>query len=743
VRIALFALLAGAAAAAALAQGPARATAERDACPLRRADAGHTRRVMRALAARQDVWGNALLAAPGGPTYERVRRLLPPLLLARAAKGRPLTDSGVHYVAFAQPLGNYGAGSVALHVADGSQVLTQRVDSRRLTVRVGPRGGERFGSCLARLATPRLAGGWLPILATRYVDGAGTRYGQESFAARATGDGSLTSYLRVTVDTRRSRRPTVVRFASGRRSLSYSVGAGGERTLYAAWRHHAMSPRLRAIDAGEYASGRAALIAYWERRLAQAATFDVPEQRVVDAQRNLLVQNLGLTWRYSIGNAYEQFSFPESVDNAQVLAAYGFPDVSRAILRTSLTRRPTPYPNWKMGQRLVAVAFHDRLWDDRAFVAQVTPNLARYVAALGRQLEASERRLLARERYSSDIPHSVYGLHSQAVAWHGLRSIGRVWAADGRDELAARSLRLAGRLEAGLRRAVRRSARRLPDGSLFVPARLLDDERPYASLTEARLGSYWNLVVPYALATGFFPPHHGDARGVLRYLLNHGSRFVGLVRAGAYALYRDPTYPTSGTDQVYGLQAARFLADNDRADELVLTLYGHLAAGMTPGTFVGGEAATLAPLDGAYYRSMYLPPNSASNAAFLETLRLLLVHETRDRKGGPRGLDLAFSTPRAWLAPGKRISVRAAPTSFGPLSYSLEAAARSVRATLEVPTRAPIRALRLRLRLPRPHRMTAVIVDGRPYARFDPRSETIDLSGRTGTLTLDVSYAPR
>ncbi len=59
---------------------------------------------------------------------------------------------------------------------------------------------------------------------------------------------------------------------------------------------------------------------------------------------------------------------------------------------------------------------------------------------------------------------------------------------------------------AGLRRAVARSQRRLPDGSLFVPVRLLDDEQPYDVVVEARLGSYWNLVAPYALASGLFPP---------------------------------------------------------------------------------------------------------------------------------------------------------------------------------------------------------------------------------------------
>ena len=77
---------------------------------------------------------------------------------------------------------------------------------------------------------------------------------------------------------------------------------------------------------------------------------------------------------------------------------------------------------------------------------------------------------------------------------------------------------------------------------------------------------------------------------------------------------------------------------------------------------------------------MYLPPNGAADAAFLETLRLMLVHETRDADGRPVGLRLAEATPRAWLAAGRadrrheradelrpglvrdRLAARAAPT---------------------------------------------------------------------------------
>ena len=227
-------------------------------------------------------------------------------------------------------------------------------------------------------------------------------------------------------------------------------------------------------------------------------------------------------------------------------------------------------------------------------------------------------------------------------------------------------------------------------------------------------------------------------------MLLHGSRMLGLVRAGAYSLYGlTPRYPESGVNPVYGLNAARFLADGDRPDQLVLSLYGQLAAGMAPGTFVSGEGPLRRASGTRAYRSMYLPPNAASNASFVETLRLLLVHETRDRRGAPVGLQLAFATPRAWLEPGKEIVVRDAPTSFGELSFSIRASEGSVRAVINVPRRSRPRSLALRLRLPRGSRIAGVTLDGRRYLRFDPGTETIDLSGQSGRLELVVRVERR
>jgi len=662
------------------------------ACPVPRTASAAD--VQRALRAGTDVWGDRLLREPGGPTLAAARRFLPPLRYANAHGGAPLTASGVYYLAFGVPDGPRGVELPSLHVADGSEVYSGTTAGPSLAVSVG---AAAFGAC-----RPHLADGWLPILETR--DHA---YAQESFATTIPGTHAAAAFVRVS-------GPGPIRFtlsASGlRRSgnrlvrgaalyAAFSAGGrfDGSSLTYAQGPAYVVWPlrpaHLPAVDASAaYAAARAADEAYWRRRVAAGAQIDVPERYVDNALRALLVQSLELTWRYSIGNAYQEFSFPESVDAAEVLAEYGFAPEARSILHTSYTRAPNPYPQWKMGERLLATGLVERLFPEDPLLAQATPTLAGYLAKLTRALGADG--LLARERYSSDIPDAVYGLHAQAVVWQGLREVASAWQAAGQQGLAVRARSLAARLGAGVRRALRRSERRLPDGSLFVPVRLLDGEKPYAHAVESRGGSYWDLVAPYALASGLVD--RAQEEGALRYLLNHGARLLGLVRAGAYALYgRSAPFPTSGTDEVYGLNVARFLALADEPDQLVLSLYGELAAALTPDTFVAGEAASVSPLGGRRERSMYLPPNAVAGDALLETLRQQLVQDDGT------SLRLAYATPRAWLAPGKRIAVSDLPTSFGPVSYSLTSRAGAVHVTIDTSQLRRLHALHLRLRTPR------------------------------------------
>src|SRR5690242_16778099 len=189
-----------AAAATTAAGGQARLGGGPASCPPQQVDPSYAARVDAALNARQDVWGNDLLRTPGGPTYARAAAFLHPLMLVGPPAGdspNRLTDSGIYYLAFGRPAGKHDFRSIDLHVADGSQIVSQYVKRPRLSVDVGAAGYERYGSCLARLATPRLAAGYLPILRTSYADAQGVRYEQESFATRIPQTRSLVSFVRV------------------------------------------------------------------------------------------------------------------------------------------------------------------------------------------------------------------------------------------------------------------------------------------------------------------------------------------------------------------------------------------------------------------------------------------------------------------------------------------------------------------------------------------------------------------
>jgi hypothetical protein len=653
---------------------------------------------------------------------------------------------------------------VNLHIADGSQIVSDVANGPRLSINVAARGRERYGSCLTRLAPPRLYGGYLPILETQYVDRYGVRYRQESFATRIPQTRALVSFVRLSVDPRGSGlrkvrlrlTPSVRRlaragnrlrqgggarllFSGGGRfdgsSLVYSLTGAVPRTVYVAWLNRPQRTSRLRLGWRTYLRARNSVVGYWTRRLAAGAELVVPEQRVYDAERNLLIQNMLLSWRYSLGNSYERFSW-ELVDVAEVMGDYGYRGLERAILETAL-RSSSYFPNRAAGERMVGSAHYFRRYGDSSYLERVTPLFRRYVTAFDRQLAADPHGLLRPERYGADIARRVYALHGQALALQGLRAMAAVWTAQRKRFLAYEATRVAARLEAGLRAAVSSSQVALPNDSLFVPITLLNDwDRPFDSVTNAKRGSYWNLVMPYVLASGLFRPGSPEARGLFEYMLTHGSRLLGLVRFRPHNGAQNPGYEAPGSDDVYGTNVVRFLADTDEADQLVLSLYGKLGAGMTPETFVSGEGSTIGPVGRRYYRSMHRPPNSANNAFFLEALRLTLVHET-SAYGVPQGLELAYATPRHWLRPGQQIAVREAQTSFGPLSYSIDSGTASLQVRVTVPSRVP-ETLRLRLRLPGGERITRVDLAGRPYDRFDPVSGTIDLSGLNGQLALKV-----
>jgi hypothetical protein len=103
---------------------------------------------------------------------------------------------------------------------------------------------------------------------------------------------------------------------------------------------------------------------------------------------------------------------------------------------------------------------------------------------------------------------------------------------------------------------------------------------------------------------------------------------------------------------------------------------------------------------------------------------------------------LVRATPRAWLEQGKKIAVKNAPTWFGPVAYEIlsDVDHGKITATVEMPTRNPPQAVRLRLRHPKAAPITSVTVNGKPWPAFDKDKEAIILKGVAGTIKVVANY---
>jgi hypothetical protein len=190
-----------------------------------------------------------------------------------------------------------------------------------------------------------------------------------------------------------------------------------------------------------------------------------------------------------------------------------------------------------------------------------------------------------------------------------------------------------------------------------------------------------------------------------------------------------------GVNPLYGVRYQLALLRRDDRERAIVGFYGQLAQGMTRGTFIGGEGSRFRHGD-AQGRSFYLPPNAASNAAWLLSLRYLLVQDwDLDQDARPDTLRLLFAAPRRWFLVGQRIRVEEAPTCFGPVSCRTESRLESGYVDVHVaPPLRPAKIMRLRAPVPVGWQVESATVDGAATALAG--ADTVDLSGRTRPMTV-------
>ncbi len=722
------------------------------------------------LDSKTDVWGEAAIRQPNGPSYEFLKDLLPPLRYCNAGfKHYPIVLSAP------------GATNKARLVSNGSAINASAIVRHvwrdagiPVTFAVGD-DKEVFGSKLKKLNGPRYEKGYLPIVRNSY-EHEGIVYEQEAFV---TCDSRFAEHAVTLVRFHaRGDRPAVVRAMIGEGNLTFSEHAlrdtngqawvfvpgwtpdmgnwnwdsatrtftatlkkDTKATLAIATQPIQSSLHFFSVDT-TYDKQRQNCIETWEKILTRGTQIETPEEYVNNAWRALIIGTFQLQKgdapNYSAGNQYERLYEAECGDTARAMLLFGQLDEGRKMVVPCLDYARKGLYFHQAAFKLQLLAHYYWLTRDTNFFRQMAPRWTKEAERIIRGRE-KETGLLPKEQYAGDIFEDVYTLNSNANGSKGLRDIAAVLRDIG-DVAEARRIGEAGEaLRAATRVAVEKSifTNTTPP---FIPLALFGYEKPYERITDSKLGSYWNEMAPYVLCSDVFGTGSERETQLLNYQYQHGGIAMGMVRFHQHSgLYANE----SGVDDLYTLRHTEKLLQRDEADRALVSFYGKLAHGLTRDTFIGCEGSSLRSLD-EFGRPMYLPPNSTSDAFFLWTLRGLLVQDFDSNDDcRPDTLRLLFATPKSWLEDGKQIRVQNAPTAFGPLSLHISSELNKGRITadLELPKRNNPDKTLLRLRVPDSWRVVSARVQNQDVAA--DANGTIDISGRKGHQTIRFRVVKR
>jgi hypothetical protein len=756
-----------------------------------------------ALVAREDVWGEAALKQPGGPSYEFFVKLLPPLRYVDANfHVYPITLSAPRQPAKARLVSN---GSCVNALA--RQATWRGETGIPVTFFVGDQR-EVFGSDLAHLDGPRYVDGYLPIVQLTYT-ARGATYSEEMFAStdpelaengvvlvkltlnkasgrnwrvKTGGDNDSASTAPVPgVEGAENLLVLAKDFdekvealvegpelytLKGNRILSdegkqvvvmfyprpiFNPGRGamiaplmtGESTYFAIFTKPAAAASVKfTLTPETYEAQRKGCAKTWNDLLNRGTVVETPEAVVNNAWRSEIIGNYELI----SGN---EMRYSQGNQYAKRYIGEGGDAIRTHALwgqsEDAKSMIPAQFAYTRAGLEFHQAAFKLQMLAHYYSLTKDAAFVREIRPMWQKEIDVivkgrqTENGMFPREKYCGDIDTRVYSLNSNANCWRALRDISGVLSEIGDTEQSQKLATIASEWRNILLDAIDKATQRDVDPP-FVPIALSGEERPHDPIWGTTIGSYWNLMIEYVLGSGVFTADSRTATNILRYLQTRGGLCMGMLRARA----------TPGNfwvyggriNDLYGTRYALTLLQRDEADRALVSFYGKLAQGMTRDTFIGCEGSSIGAVD-EFGRQMALPPNSAANANYLQQLRYILVQDwDLDDDGQPETLRLLFATPRTWLADGKTIRVERAPTAFGDVSVRATSNINRGQVSVDVslPQREAAKKTLLRLRLPEGYRLVKAGTGARELGKTD--RETLDLTGLAGQVQIFATVEP-
>ncbi len=551
--------------------------------------------------------------------------------------------------------------------------------------------------------------------------------------------------------------------------------------------------RLAALD---YAAERARVICFWREATAKGIPFRVPEERFNSFAKGLIARirisatkdpASGLYMVPAASYSYKVFA-NEAAFQSQLLDRAGYQDLSRKYLQTLVDLQGSkPFPGTYTGQKAVyhgarvnadydytasnygldhgtvlwTLADHYAITRDRAWLHRVAPSMKRAADWVIEQRRLTEVLVDGR-------PCPEYGLlpagHLEdnsdwghwfsvnAYSWLGMHTLALALA-DAGDPDAARYAREAEAYRRDLRAAVDRAAAAAPvvkfrdnTWAPYVPTRVHQRIRLFGPLRNGYYSRYGKNILPtYRLSatrellygplilvdTGVIGAKETAANWIIDDWEDNAtmSEPLGLHVHG----WVDEAYWFSRGGMVFqaNLQnPIRAYLRRGEARAAIRSLYNNFVSCYYPSVNIFTEEyRQWRGPSGPFYK---IP----DEAKFVHRLRDMLFTEYDG------DLLLAVAAPERWLAPGKEIVAKDAPTEFGPLSYTLRGEDGLVRGEINLPQRNPYRDAWLTVRAPGA-RIASVSIGGRDWTDFDQAKSCIRLPKSKQPISLVVRLAPR
>ena len=707
----------------------------------------------KAIQSKTDYWGEMAMKQPNGPSYEYFAKLLPPLRYVDARFHHyPIVLSAPSAVVKSRLISNGSAVNALARqrnwIGEGGMPVNFFVSRYEVP----------FGDDLRRLSGPRYEKGYLPIVRTQYkYDDA--VISEEAFGAaegpfadsgavfvKFSGKGKLAALVTQTAGTNLRTGKGVIRDEQGSAVMWFA----GDWTPSVAGQKldNELAPDrpaflviftkpyvgvLPPMDSSVYDAERTKCACTWQALLDKGMQIETPEPVVNNAWRALLIGMYELVhgdqMRYSAGNQYAQLYISEGGDAIRTLGLFGQPQDMRRMMNPLMDYQRTGLWYNQAGKKLYFMSHYYQLTRGASWFKE---NRDRWMLQVNRLVDDREpgNGLLPKERYCGDIETPVYALNVNANAYGSLRDFAAVLEEIGEHEQSLRCAKASAELKKATLDAVAKSEFKDVNPP-FLPNALFGEEKPYDPLTSVRLGGYWDLMAPYIIGSGLFTGTERE-EWMMRYLQEMGGLCMGMVRT-----HPGSTFWTvkQNNDDLYTLRYTLALFRRDEVDRALVSFYGKLAQGLTQDTFIGAEGTGLMPYDDLG-RQMYMPPNSASNAYWLWTLRYVMVQDwDLDNDGKPETLRLMFATPRRWLESGKTIKIERAPTAFGNVSVAMTSHLKKGEVVAEVsaPERAPEKML-LRARVPQGWKVVSAKAGNRKLAV--DKTGAVDITGMTGKFSV-------